>query len=76
MAKICRWTACPICEVVQPVLNSYMDDGGSEIVACRWCEAVQGGPYQYEVDMFALPANELQNNWVNEFITKVKETNE
>lgn len=50
MSNILQWCACPKCDIVQPVLESWWDDGGYEMTYCRWCETTEGAPYQYDVN--------------------------
>jgi hypothetical protein len=47
-----RWICCPRCEVVQPILDSWRDGGGFEMVGCRFCETPEGSPYPVMVKIF------------------------
>lgn len=68
MSKKLQWCACPKCDIVQPALHSWWDDGGYKVTECRWCETEEGAPYQYDVDGWSV---EPDKNDIEELFKKL-----
>lgn len=43
-----RWVVCINCDIVQPVIKSWVCDGGWELTECQFCER-NDVPYQIDL---------------------------
>ena len=54
MNDTCRWVICPNCDIVQPILESWVNYGAFEMVSCKWCEHEDGAPFDIIVECWEI----------------------
>jgi len=70
MTDTVKWVMCPKCDIVQPILSTWINYGGFEVVDCTWCEFENGAPYNF--DRHSNRVDEPTTDEIKELLNKVK----